>query len=135
MRSSGEREPLHQKTEIIHIVSSLCCGFGGGSSSFFFCASACSCSTTTCRCSWQGKFLKTLKNDNAGDTSEWIIIQAINNRQLSLILSTCCFSVPVALQDDDDDSTMPCMCLSSSSSSFSTHEVLEPSLLTSMLKK
>jgi hypothetical protein len=28
---------------------------------------------------------------------------------------------------------MPCMCLSSSSSS--THEVLEPSLLTSMLKK
>jgi hypothetical protein len=29
---------------------------------------------------------------------------------------------------------MPCMCLSSSSSS-STHEVLEPILLTSMLKK
>ncbi len=51
--------------------------------------------------------------------------------------STCCFPVPVALQDDDDDddSTMPCMCLSSSSSSSSTHEVLEPILLTSMLKK
>jgi hypothetical protein len=32
---------------------------------------------------------------------------------------------------------MPCMCLSSSSSSSSssTHEVLEPILLTSMLKK
>ncbi len=133
MPSSGEREDLQQKRGIDHIVSSLCCGFGGVSSSFFFCASACSCSTTTCRCSRWGKFWKTLKNDNAGDTSERIIIQAINNRQLSLILSTCCFSVPVALQDDDDDSTMPCMCLSSSSSS--THEVLEPSLLTSMLKK
>ncbi len=80
-----------------------------------------------------GEVLESPKNDNAGHTSEWIIIQAINNRQLSLILSTCCFSVPVALQDDDDDSAMPCMCLSSSSSS--THEVLEPSLLKSMLKK